>query len=284
MDPAAAAAHLASERPRLFALAYRMLGTASDAEDVLQDAFLRAEAVEDARAPGALLTTIVVRLCLDHLKSARRQRETYVGPWLPEPIATDDGTFDRDSVGAAFLVLLEALTPEERAVYVLHEIFDYPHEEIARLLEKQTGTCRQLLRRAKLRVGERRTRFYASPRERDRIVGTFLEACLTGRVEAMATLLADDVRATADGGGKATAARKVVTGRPLVAKFLVGLAKRASPAASLAIAELNGAIGVLIRIRGAVVTTITLELDAAGRIADVGLMRNPDKLARLPAG
>jgi RNA polymerase sigma-70 factor (ECF subfamily) len=271
--------HLQTERPRLFAIAYRMLGTVSDAEDVLQDAYLRIAGVTDCETPEAMLTTIVVRLCLDHLKSARVQRETYVGPWLPEPLPTDEHTIDRDSVALAFLVLLEALTPAERAVYVLHEIFDYSHDEIGETLGKPAGTSRQLLRRARVRIGERRPRFVPAPEQKERVLATFFQACATGDVAAMQTLLVEDVRLTADGGGLAPTARKVVRGSDHVARFIVGLSRRVREGLTVEATEMNGALAVVLRTATGLDTITMLDLDESCRICRVSVVRNPEKLA-----
>jgi RNA polymerase sigma-70 factor (ECF subfamily) len=209
-----AAAVFETERPHLVGIAYRMLGTMSDTEDIVQDSFLRFREVELATlgSPRAFLTTVVVRLCLDVLKSARVQRERYDGLWLPEPVRTDATTVDRDSIAMAFLVLLETLAPEERAVYVLHEIFDYTHPEVAELLDKTEDACRQMLRRARQRVAARQPRFTVPDDVRAQRVGQFVTACVTGNADAMRALLTEDAVACADGGGKAAATRRPVEG------------------------------------------------------------------------
>lgn len=269
-----------ADRARLFAIAYRMLGTVSDAEDVLQDAYLRLARITDCVSPGAMLTTIVVRLCLDHLKSARVQRESYTGPWLPEPVPTDETTIDRASIALAFLVLLESLSPAERAVYVLHEVFDFSHEEIARTLDKRVGTCRQLLRRARARVGERQQRFVPAPADRERVLSTFVHACATGDIDAMRTMLADDVRAAADSGGLVSSARNVLEGRDRVARFLVGIARRFHADSTVERIEMNGAPALIVRDAAARISTmIVLDLDDDLQIADVAIVRSPPKLA-----
>ena len=203
------AATFQSLRPHLFSVAYRMLGSASDAEDVVQDAWLRA-----ASAPAALesarawLTTVVTRLCLDRLKSARARREEYVGPWLPEPVPTgavdsaDTMLSRHESVTMAFLVLLESLSPLERAVFLLREVFDYEYADIAQITGRDEAACRQLFSRAKKHISDHRPRFPASPEAHAKMVGRFMEACLAGDMDGLMSLLAEDVTAWSDGGGK----------------------------------------------------------------------------------
>lgn len=272
-----------AERPRLLAVAYRMLGTWGDAEDAVQDAFLRfrESAIDALGSPRGFLTTVVVRLCLDVLKSARVQRERYHGLWLPEPVRTDEQTVDRDSIAMAFLVLLETLSPEERAVYVLHEIFDYTHPEIAAMLHKTEDATRQMLRRAHQRVAARQPRYAISDGDRRRLVSQFMAACTTGDADAVRALLTEDAIAWTDGGGKAAAAPNPVLGAERVARYLTGLAKKGAPNAGVEIAELNGAPAVVLRRGDAIDTVIVLELASDGRIQRVQMVRNPDKLSRL---
>jgi RNA polymerase sigma-70 factor (ECF subfamily) len=277
------AAVFEAERPHLLAVAYRMLGTWGDAEDVVQDSFLRFRDAELAAiaSPRGFLTTIVVRLCLDTLKSARVQRERYDGLWLPEPVRTDATTIDRDSIAMAFLVVLEALSPEERAVYVLHEIFDYSHPEIAAMLHKTEDACRQMLRRAHPRVAAQKPRFALSADERQRLVTRFMTACATGDLDTLRAMLTADATAWADGGGKAVAAKKPIEGADTVARFLTGLAKKGGAGATFELVELNGAPGLLVRRDGVIETASVLELASDGRIQQIQLVRNPDKLRRL---
>lgn len=272
-----------AERPHLLAVAYRMLGTRGDAEDVVQDSFLRFREAELATIGSArgFLTTIVIRLCLDTLKSARAQRERYDGLWLPEPVRTDDTTIDRDSIAMAFLVVLEALSPEERAVYVLHEVFEYSHPEIAAMLHKTEDACRQMLRRAHPRVAERRPRFALSADERERLVRRFMAACATGDVDDVRAMLTADATAWADGGGKAVSARNPIEGADNVVRFVTGLARKGGSGATFEIAEINGAPGLIVRRAGVVETVSVFELAADGKIARIQLVRNPDKLSRL---
>jgi RNA polymerase sigma-70 factor, ECF subfamily len=278
MDHAAA---FQAERRHLLAVAYRMLGTWGDAEDVVQDSFLRFREV-DLATIGSLrsyLTTIVVRLCLDVLKSARVQREQYDGLWLPEPIATDDATPDRDSLAMAFLILLETLSPEERAVYVLHELFEHSHGEIAAILHKTEDASRQMLRRAHQRVAARQPRYPLSERERVDLVARFMAACTSGDPAAVRALVTDDAIAYADGAGRPGTARKPVVGADAITRYLIGITKKGGAGASGELVELNGAPGLLLRDRtGALDTVLVLELAADQRIAGLYFVRNPDKL------
>jgi len=277
------AAVFEAERPHLLAIAYRMLGTQGDAEDVVQDSYLRFREVELAAigSPRGYLTTVVVRLCLDVLKSARVQRERYDGLWLPEPVRTDDTTLDRDSLAMAFLILLETLSPEERAVYVLHEIFDYTHPELAEMLHKTDDACRQMLRRAHQRVVARQPRYAIHDDERLRLVGRFMAACTAGDAEAVRALLTEGAVAWADGGGKAVAARRPIEGAEPVARYLTGLARKRVAGIVPELVELNGAPGIILRRAGAISSVIVLELAGDGRIQRILIVRNPDKLIRL---
>src|SRR6187397_377706 len=249
-----------TDRPLLFAIAYRMLGSASDAEDVVQDTWLRFSAARpaDLRSPQAYLTTIVTRLCLDRLKSARTTREEYIGPWLPEPVLTremDDpeGTLQRaESVTLAFLVLLEKLSPEERAVFLLKDIFEYEHTEIADMLGMSTENSRQMLHRAKARLAKERPRLAGSQESRRAVAERFTRAFSTGDGAGLAALLAEDVGIWSDGGGKATAARRPLIGRDEVLNFLVGLHRTAlasgrTRSMSLQIEDVNSEPALIVR-------------------------------------
>src|SRR5476649_444212 len=207
-----------THRPALFAVAYRMLGSATDAEDVVQDAWLRFDSAQpsDLRSARAYLTTIVTRLCLDRLKSARATREEYVGPWLPEPVVTDvrhepeRSLALAESVTLAFMVLLETLSPEERAVFLLREVFDYEYAEIAAMLDTTPANARQLFHRATARIADRRPRFHEAADEKRRLVARFVSALRDGDAGALTSVLAEDVGFLSDGGGKVPAARRPV--------------------------------------------------------------------------
>jgi RNA polymerase sigma-70 factor (ECF subfamily) len=281
-----------SLRPRLFAVAYRMLGSASEAEDVVQDAWLRYAAADrhDLRSPEAFLTTIVTRLCLDRLKSARAVREQYIGPWLPEPVLTDDRQQPEESAALAesltlaFLVLLETLAPEERAVFLLREVFEYQHADIASMLDTTAANSRQLFHRAKARLAERRPHFEPDLPHKREIVGRFVSALTAGDAATLATLLAEDVGFWGDGGGKVVAARRPLFGRQKVAAFLLGI-RRTTPAAgvpldrvSLEVVDVNNEPAVLIRVGGRLDSVYACVV-AEASITAIRVIRNPDKLA-----
>lgn len=281
-----------ANRPALFGVAYRMLGSATDAEDVLQDAWLRFSAAQpaDLRSAKAFLTTIVTRLCLDRLKSARATREEYVGPWLPEPVVTDGrheperSLAQAESVTLAFMVLLETLSPEERAAFLLREVFDYEYGEIAEMLETTSANCRQLFHRAKGRIAERKPRFRATVDEKRPLVERFVRALRDGSEEELTRVLAADVGFWSDGGGKVLSARRPVFGRERVVALLLGI-RRTAPAAGVPlesvtfdIVEVNGEPAVVWHVAGRLdsVYAPTVEGDA---ITALRIVRNPDKLA-----
>ncbi len=279
-------------RPLLFAIAYRMLGSAMEAEDAVQEAYLRFQATppEEIRALKPFLTTIVTRLCLDQLKSARAQRETYVGYWLPEPVRTDDDSewikpmsvenaaVTHESVSMAFLILLEKLSPVERAVFLLREVFDFEYSEIADFVGKEEAACRQAFHRARQRVSQQRSRFRASAEARQRITQRFLEASYDGSVEAFMSLLAEDVVAIADGGGKISGAGLYpVIGREKVARLYSGLVHRAPANLTAEVAPINGVPAIILWVDGGVFSIILLEIEGDS-ITQICNVVNPDKL------
>ncbi len=283
--PEAAAREFTALRPRLLGIAYRLLGSAWDAEDVVEEAALRWLAADRAavREPLAYLTTVVSRLALDQLRSARARRETYYGPWLPEPALTADQHFgpletveQRDTLSLATLRLMERLTPPERAVFVLRTAFEVPYEEIAGILEITPAAARQLLHRAQARLDAPRARFAADPDDHARLFARFLAATTTGDLAALAELLAEDVVAYNDGGGKVRAAVRPIVGRDALLRFAAGLLRR-YPLSAAAVVEANGAPAVLVD-GGGVRQLIALEV-ADGRIRTVFTVRNPDKLS-----
>ena len=279
-------------RPLLFSIAYRMLGSASDADDVLQDAWLRFARAGDAeiRSARAYLTTIVTRLCLDQLKSARAAREHYVGPWLPEPVLTEGQAEPEQSVALAesltlaFMVLLETLTPEERAMFLLREVFEYSYAEIASMLDLTEANCRQLFHRAKARLAARQPRSQRAREEKQRLAERFTHALRAGDGQALAAVLAADVGFWGDGGGKVPAAGRPVLGRDHVVNLLLGIRRTAAAAGvdldlvSLELREVNHEPAMLIRVGGRLdsVYGFTMVDDA---IAAIRVVRNPDKLA-----
>jgi len=271
-----------AHRPRLFAIAYRMLGSASEAEDVVQDAWVRARQDEhaDVHSARAYLTTIVTRLCIDHLRSAERTRMEYPGPWLPEPLAepNQESAELASSLTTAFLVLLEQLAPVERAVFLLREVFDLDFDEIARAVGKSEANTRQILTRARGRLRDARPRFSASRRESEAIVRHFRQACLTGNVDELLSVLHADATLVADGGGKAAAATRPVLGADRIAKFVLGYAGKVQWSESdLQFVTVNGTPGLLLRHPVAGTGAYSFDI-VDGRIRTVYIVRNPDKL------
>jgi RNA polymerase sigma-70 factor (ECF subfamily) len=281
-----------SLRPHLFSVAYRMLSSAAEAEDVVQDAWLRAaSAPADLQSARSWLTTVVTRLSLDRLKAARAKREEYVGPWLPEPVPTDavetaeDVAARRESITLAFLVLLETLTPAERAAFILREVFDGDYADVARVLETTPAAARQLVHRAKARLDEGRPRFDATPEQQREIVARFFDAVQGGDVTRLQQYLASDVVFSADGGGKVAAARHPVIGAEAVSRLIVTLWRKASigldpvpDAAHGGLVDVNGEPAIVARRQGQI-DSIFVFSTAADRITAINVVRNPDKLA-----
>jgi RNA polymerase sigma-70 factor (TIGR02957 family) len=280
-------------RPSAFAVAYRMLGSVSDAEDVVQEGFLRLhrarEGGERIESPRAYLSTVVSRLALDHLRSARVRRETYVGEWLPEPLvaSADDDPARRaelaDSLSLAFLVLLESLSPEQRAAYLLHDVFDEPYDRIAEIVGTSEQNARQLATRARRHVQERRPRFEATRAQRDALAERFFAAAEEGDLDGLEALLAHDVVLHGDGGGKAPAVKRAIHGRAKVARTL-GAGLRAAArfgGFTLRREEVNGQPGALVLDReGKLLAVMSLDV-ADGQIQAVNSIVNPDKLRHL---
>ena len=271
-------------RSLLFGIAYRMLGSAADAEDVVQEAsirWLRRRDVE-IQSVRAYLVTIVTRLCLDQLDSARTKRVTYAGPWLPEPVVVDEeaAVEKADSLSLAFLVLLEELTPLERAAYLLHDIFGYSFDEVARSLGRSPAACRQLGARARKRIDERRQRFDADLRQGRELTERFLVACATGDLSGLLSMLSDDVVVWTDGGGKVRAAMRPVVGPTRSSRFLLNVAKKlhGMPRATV----LNGQPATVFVQGDTVVAALVLDI-MEGSIVGVRSVTNPDKLERLSA-
>jgi RNA polymerase sigma-70 factor (ECF subfamily) len=289
MDRDTREAEFTSARPLLFAIAYRMLGSVADAEDVVQDAYLRwQEAPDDVRAPVAYLSTIVTRLAINALRSARVRRETYVGPWLPEPLVTDHAAAPSEAVelteslSMAFLVLLERLSPVERAVLLLHDVFDFEYAEIARVVDKSETNCRQLLTRARKHLGASRPRFDVDRAQADRLLQRFTRAAEAGDIEGMVAMLAEDITVWADGGGKARGAPlRPIRGPSSVAPFIVGVMQRFVPVETIARpALINGQVGTIYYAAGR--PFVALIFDVRGdRIHTIYAIGNPDKLQAL---
>jgi RNA polymerase sigma-70 factor (ECF subfamily) len=271
-------------RGHLFGLAYRALGSRADAEDVVQNAFLRWQAADTSavESPRAFLTTVVSRLALDELKSAQRRREEYFGTWLPEPVmmsaSPEDSAVMADSLSAAFLFVLESLAPAERVAFVLHHVFGEEYSEIAAVLETSEENARQLVSRARRHVRERRPRFRVSEELHRSVVRSFVDACTRNDVAALAGMLRSDAVAYSDGGGKATAAVNPIHGAERVARFFAGIAQKAPEGWSWRMEDAGGVPSLLLLVGNVVVTLITFDLDEDGRIAWVLAQRNPEKL------
>ena len=278
-----------SHRPLLFSIAYRMLGSVAEAEDIVQEAYLRwREAPEaEVRSPKAYLSAVVTRLAIDRLRSARARREEYVGPWLPEPLvserAEEVAVLDEldESLSMAFLVLLESLNPVERAVFILREVFDYDYDEIARIVGKSEANCRQIAHRARQSVAARRPRFERSPEQEERLTQQFVEACMNGDMEGLISLLSEDVTLWSDGGGKVAAAPYPIHGPERVARFLLGVLRTVPPGFFARPTWVNGGPGVVGYVDGHPTSVVALDV-ADGRLRGVRIVVNPEKLQAVP--
>jgi RNA polymerase sigma-70 factor (ECF subfamily) len=272
-------------RVLLFSIAYRLLGSATDAEDIVQEAFLRwlQASDEEVQSPRAYLSAVVVRLCIDQLRSARAKREVYVGPWLPEPISTDqhhelaETAVLAESLSFAFLVMLENLGPMERAVFLLREVFDYDYAEIAAIVDKSEANCRQVLHRAHQHLGQRRSRFDVSHEQQERITSQFLRASTSGDMQGLLNLLTDDIVFTGDGGGKVRAGLKPIHGPDNVARGTLGGLRLVSPGMQAHIKEVNGQPAIVGYVDGRPYGVIILDIEGE-RVRRVYTVVNPDKL------
>ena len=283
-----------SLRNYLFAIAYRMLGSVMEAEDMVQEAWLRWDRKDRSAVqnPKPFLAKTITRLCLDRLKSAQAKREQYVGEWLPEPIMTQrsadlnnwaepDKTVElAESLSFAFLHMLERLTPAERAVFLLREVFDYDYPAIAEIVDRKEAACRQLLRRAKTSVAADRPKFDTTPAEHEQILASFATAVVSGSMEGLLAILADDVVEYSDGGGLRKAALKPILGADRVARFLLGIMKQAPPNTVPTFSHLNGRPAIVVEIDGEPYTTIQLYIED-GKIKRIFSQLNPEKIAHL---
>lgn len=290
MHAADAIATFEANRSLLMGLAYRILGTRADAEDAVQDTFLKWREADHAAIDNATawLTTACTRRCIDLLRSAHRSRVDYVGSWLPEPIhtAVDDMQAEHallaSSLGTAFLLMLERLTPKERAAYLLHEIFDRPYPQIASILDMQETACRKLVSRARENIEQGRVRHVTPRPQQEQLLAAFESAVLSGDTSRLAGLLAEDIALRADGGGKVTAVRETLHGRQRVLDFLAQM-QRYWSSYRWVFMEINGSRGLSLEQDGQAVASVTFDYDDAGRVSDIFIMRNPDKLGRLHA-
>jgi RNA polymerase sigma-70 factor (ECF subfamily) len=274
-------------RPRAFAIAYQMLGSVSEAEDVVQEAFLRMHQTrqrdEPITSPRAYVATLVTRLAIDQLRSARARRERYVGEWLPDPLVTDPTPAERaettDSLSLAFLVLLESLSPPQRAAFLLREVFDYPYPEVAEIIGTDVDSARHLVARARHHIRERRPRYHATRRQREDLAQRFLAAAQQGDLPALRALLAQDVALHADGGGKVPALARPVNGRERVARALsAGMSAAARFGVRIQITDVNGQPGAMaFDAQDRVVAVVGLDI-ADGQIQTIHSVVNPDKL------
>ena len=280
----------AQRRPLLFAMAYRMLGSAADAEDIVQETFIRWQQTSEVEieSPRALLVTILTRLAINHLQSARVRREEYFGHWLPEPLVTvpyqnPSLALEVDeSLSLAFLLLLERLTPVERATLLLREVFDYEYSEIALVLDQSEANCRQILRRARQHIKDPRTRFDASREQRDELLRRFSEASLEGNLEGLVALLSRDAIFYSDGGGKAPALPKPIHGPDNIARgVLEGLRRLVPKNLVRRFVEINGHPGIVTFLDGRPFSVFTLDA-ADGLISNIYVVTNPEKLKRIP--
>jgi RNA polymerase sigma-70 factor (TIGR02957 family) len=273
-------------RGLLHAVAYRMLGSVKEAEDIVQEAWLRWSRVEPATVVDAeaFLVRVTIRLAIDHLRSARVRRESYVGPWLPEPILTGPDIADEvvraDSVSSALLLVLETLSPLERAVFVLNEAFGYPYAEIARLVGRGEPAVRQLAHRARKAVESGRRRYDSDPVIRQQVTERFLAACSGGDIAALVEVLAPDVTMVSDGGGLTGAPRKPIHGSRLVARAIVVLSRQQPVGSTTRLLHLNGGPGVVVHHAGTPVLAMTLHL-VDGLVEAIHVVSNPGKLTAL---
>jgi len=274
-------------RPLMFSIAYRMLGSATDAEDIVQEAYLRYQATppDQIVSPKAFLSTVVTRLCLNQLRSARAQRESYLGPWLPEPVLTStDEPFAptqqaelHESLSLAFLVLLEQLTPLERAVFLLRDVFDYDYREIAAIIGKTEAACRQVFRRARSHIADHRPRFKPTPDAHRQILTQFIRAAGSGELDGLLQLLADDVTLWGDSGGKVRGIKRALRGRDVVARFLLASTHIPSEPYRPEIANVNGDPALLLRAGSEARVVVSISIDQGGIYA-IWVIGNPDKL------
>lgn len=279
-----------AQRARLLAIAYRMLGSTATAEDIVQEAWLRVRDIDAAtvQSAPALLRKVVVNLCLDHLKSARQARETYIGPWLPEPVRAeppetpraDDRIDEIESLSMAFLLILETLSPLERAVFLLREVFDYDFDEIAASIGRSPAACRQLFHRAREHVDARRTRYRVPKAQHTQVLQAFIAATMSGDVAELSRLLCDGVVATSDGGGQARAALKEVRGRDRVSRFIAGLSKRGFAGAIYQTDWMNGHPALLAFVGGVLKLVMIVESDGT-EVKALRFVLAPDKLRGL---
>ena len=273
------------QRGRLFCIAYRMLGSRSEAEDMLQEAWLRWDAadIDSIREPAAWLTTVVTRLSLDQLRRGQRQRQSYIGPWLPEPLVSEEADAPEkplevaDDLSMAFLLLLERLSPEERAAYLLREVFDTSYADVAHMLDKQEAACRKLVSRAKARVQTERSRYSVDTQTHQQVLKKFASAMHTGDLGELMLILHPDVQWFSDGGGQVRAALRVLEGADRILRLCKAIFRRRSPDRETRLAWINGQPGLLNYVEGRLFSTTTIQLEGE-RVRRIYNVLNPEKL------
>lgn len=267
-------------RPRMMSVAYRMLGSVADAEDAVQDAFLRLQAADAVASPEGFLVKTTTRRCIDQLRADRHRRK-YIGPWVPEPVDTTGGVQNAmlaESLSQAFLLMLERLSPSERAAFLLRSVFDYEYAEIAEVLGKSEASVRQIVSRAKSRLRQDRPRFQPHAEEADCLAERFFAACRAGDVKQVEQMLTDDAEVRSDGGGKVSAARVVIRGRQRAARFMAGVFSKKRRNCEIRVATVNGEPGVVFSSDGNVIQVVSLRIEEGVR--SVYMTNNPDKLSR----
>jgi RNA polymerase sigma-70 factor (ECF subfamily) len=275
-------------RSRLLGLAYRILGSWADAEDAVQDIFLRWQGADRGMIenPASWLTTACTRRCIDMMRAPNRARVDYVGPWLPEPIQTATSEFPEESLSlastlsTAFLLMLERLTPKERAAYLLHDIFEMPYSEIAQTLDLQEGTCRKLVSRARENIAQSKVRHVTPIARQEELLAAFEAAVASGSADRLAGLLSNEIELSADSGGKVPTIQQILHGKAAVLAFLAQARQWWSTYDWVA-AEINGTRGIILRKDGVTTAAISFAYDESGAVSDIYIMRNPDKLARV---
>ncbi|MDW5442175.1 RNA polymerase sigma factor SigJ [Polaromonas sp. SM01] len=279
-------------RRHLFGLAYRILGSRADAEDAVQDTFLKWQGADHAAidTPAAWLTTLCTRHCIDMLRDAQRSRVDYIGTWLPEPIQTSIGDTPEthallvSSLNTAFLLLLERLTPKERAAYLLREIFDTPYPEVAGMLGIEEAACRKLVSRAHASIAQDKVRHVTAPQVQNGLLDAFREAITAGSTDSLANLLSEDIALCADSGGKVASIEGVIQGKGSVLALIAGQLGRYWAAYEWQPCEINGGRAIQLRMNGEIVTAITFAYNDEGQATNIYIMRNPDKLDGLAFG
>lgn len=270
---------VATLRSRMMSVAYRMLGSVTDAEDVVQDAFLKLHLADDVQSPAGFMVRVTTRLCIDRLRATRRHE--YVGPWVPEPLETKSGDRNMalaESLTQAFLLMLERLSPEERAAYLLRTVFDYDYAAIAEILDKTDVHVRQIVTRARQRLSRDETRFSSSPHHASELAQRFVEACQQGDLKLVEEMLSEEIAVHSDGGGVVSAARVVIRGRSRAARFLVGVIRKRVRECEVNLTSVNGVPGIVFSLNGKPMHVAAFSID--GDVREIFIVVNPEKLER----